>query len=244
MTEKEKSSPPGRVKAHCKNCGPNRWATVLAGHSFHQGDDDSGIWGKTTYRILQCPACDEVFFQTDTIFSEDYEVSSHPITGEPEYELSHTLEHWPPIEKVRRAKPPWFDKLSLIDSDLYSLFSSVYVASDQEIDVLAAIGVRTVFDRASELLGVDPGKNFGEKLSDLMSAGKIGSDDKVILSVLTDAGSAAAHRGWKPTQGQMDTMISIIEGFLYRTFLLGQDAKRLRAKIPRRPKRKKKVQAK
>jgi hypothetical protein len=38
-------------------------------------------------------------------------------------------------------------------------------------------------------------------------------------------------------------MMAIIEGFLYRTFLLGADAKALRKKIPKRPKRKKKLRS-
>jgi Domain of unknown function (DUF4145) len=63
--------------------------------------------------------------------------------------------------------------------------------------VLAAIGLRTAFDRASELLGIDPNKTFAGKLSQLVVDGHIGSTEKASLDVLTDAGGAAAHRGWK-----------------------------------------------
>lgn len=239
MSDEGEKLKPSRVKAHCKNCGPGRWATVVAHYTkSEEAEDETGIWAQTDYRILQCPACDGVFFQTDSVFSEDYDVNEHPVTGEAEYEYTHTIEHWPPIEKSRRERPAWLDKLSLIDSDLLSLLSGVYVALDREIDVLAAIGIRTVFDRASELLGINPARGFAEKLTDLMAAGKIGADEKAILNVLTDAGSAAAHRGWRPSLEQLDTMMGIIESFLYRTFLLGADAKRLRKKIPNRPKRK------
>jgi hypothetical protein len=225
---------PDRVKAHCKNCGDGRWAKVVGHYSKMEEDDQGyGIWEKTDYRILRCAGCDEVFFQADSILSEEYD----PDNGE--YE--HTIDHWPPINKIRRERPQWLDKLSLVDRDLHSLFSSVYVGLDNNIDVLAAIGVRTVFDRASELLEVDPAKGFAEKLSALVVAGKIGAEEKSILNILTDAGSAAAHRGWKPSQEQIDTMMAIIEGFLYRTFLLGKEAKKLRAKIPKRQKRKKRV---
>ena len=54
--------------------------------------------------------------------------------------------------------------------------------------------MRTAFDRASELLGVNPAKTFAEKLTDLVSRGHIGSSEKDTLDTLTDAGSAAAHR--------------------------------------------------
>jgi hypothetical protein len=246
MSVKDGGFNPPRIKAICKNCGSNRWATVVGHHSKMEEDEDGyGFWEKTEYRILKCDGCDEVFFQTDSIFSEDFDHGDpHPVTGElQQQEYSHTIEHWPPIDKTRRERPNWLDKLGAVDENLHSLYSSVYAALDRGIDVLAAIGVRTVFDRASELLSVDPAKRFDEKLTDLMAAGKIGADEKAILSILTDAGSAAAHRGWRPSQEQLDTMMAIIEGFLYRTFLLGADAKALRKKIPKRPKRKKKLRS-
>jgi hypothetical protein len=235
ISKKLKFDPP-KIKANCKNCGQDRWAEVVGHHLRMEEEEDPGgnsIWEQTDYRILRCAGCNDVFFQTDSIFSEDFDPE--------EAEYIHTIEHWPPMNKVRRERPQWFDKLTLADEDLHSLCGAVYVSLDNEIDVLAAIGVRTVFDRASELLGVDPAKGFAEKLSDLVAAGKIGGDEKAILNILTDAGSAAAHRGWRPSKDQIDTMMSIIEGFLYRTFLLGKEAKELRAKIPKRQKRKRKV---
>lgn len=186
--------------------------------------------------MLQCPACDSIYFQIDSVFSEDEIYTQHPATGEVQWDLAHRIDHWPYTPTSKRPTPEWVGKLSLVDSDLESLMSSVYVALDHNLDVLAAIGVRTAFDRASELLGIDPSRAFSSKLSDLVTAGKIGSEEQDILDALTDAGSAAAHRGWKPSAEELDTMMSIIEAFLYRTFLLGEAAKRLRAQVPARQK--------
>jgi hypothetical protein len=58
-----------------------------------------------------------------------------------------------------------------------------------------------------------------------------------VLSILTDAGSAAAHRGWRPKPHELDTMILIVESFLHRTFVIGDAAKQLKASIPAKPKR-------
>ena len=110
---------------------------------------------------------------------------------------------------------------------------------NNELHVLSAIGIRTAFDRASELLGVDPAKNFLEKLTELVHLGKIGSSEKDTLDALTDAGNAAAHRGWSPSQKELDTMMNIIEGFLHRTFILAAAAKSLKQNVPARPTRKK-----
>jgi hypothetical protein len=123
---------PARIKAECKNCGQNRWATVVGYFSRTEEHAEVCIWAKTEFRILQCPACDEVSFQTDSIFSEDYDVREHPGTGEPEYEFTHTIEHWPPIARTKREKPNWVDQLSLVDDDLLSLFSSVYASLEHD----------------------------------------------------------------------------------------------------------------
>ncbi len=95
------------------------------------------------------------------------------------------------------------------------------------------------FDKATELLGIDPAITFDSKLSELEKAGKIGEGERTILDVLTDAGGAAAHRGWKPTPYELDTLISILEGFIDRTLVLPSKAKQLADTIPARPPRKK-----
>lgn len=185
-------SAPEKVRGHCPECGPNRWAIVLG--EFVKHEDSGGIWTDTTYRMLQCPACDEVYFQTDHVFSEDYSYDEGP-SGEMEVEYHHKIEHWPYNPPSARERPVWIDKLIRRDEDIHSLMESVYSALENDLSVLAAIGIRTVFDRASELLGVDPSKSFANKLAELESLGKIGSDQRQTLEVLTDAGSAAAHRG-------------------------------------------------
>jgi hypothetical protein len=90
----------------------------------------------------------------------------------------------------------------------------------------------------SEKLGVDAALGFAEKLDLLLKMGKIGQSEKGTLEVLTDAGGAAAHRGWKPDIKQLDTLMTIGEQFLYRTIILEDKAKVLKSKIPPRHKRK------
>ena len=233
----KESSKPERIKADCPECGPNRWANVVANFARRQDDDESGTWLHTDFRILQCPACEAVYFQRDSVFSEDEYYYNHPITGEVEGDYRHTIEQWPSRQISRRERPGWVEKLAFVDTDLMLLIESVYKALEGELDVLTAIGIRTVFDRASELLEIDPAKSFNEKLDDLLSSGKIGRDERDILDILTDAGSAAAHRGWRPTSEELDTMLSSIEGFLQRNFVLGDAVKKLKARVPLKQKR-------
>ena len=108
---------------------------------------------------------------------------------------------------------------------------------DNGLVVLAAIGIRTLLDRASQLLDVNPARSFASKLDELVRRDIISAREKSTLSVLTDAGNAAAHRGWKPEPKALDTMMDAIENFLHRTFVVDEAAKRLQHDIPARPKR-------
>lgn len=170
-----------------------------------------------------------------TLFSEDMDHQENPYTGEWEQFIPPTVTYWP--SPVRRQSPHWLHQIGAFDTGLGDLMSDVYGALDADLRVPASIALRTVFDRSTELLGVDPAMTFQEKLNELLTQGKISGDEKAILETLTDAGNAAAHRGWRPSLGELDTMASIIESFLHRTFVLGDEAKKLKAGIPPKPKR-------
>ena len=223
---------------HCPKCGPDRFADVEGEYYRSEGDDHASVWLSTTYRILACRGCGTPYFKKSSVFSEDVEHYRNEY-GEWELHTPETITYWP--SPSRRDPPSWLDTIAIKDNDLGNLLNDVYGALNADLRVPAAIALRTVFDRSAELLGVDPAVSFAEKLVELVDAGKISADEKATLTILTDAGSAAAHRGWRPTIGELDTMASLVESFIHRTFVLGDDAKKLQAGIPPRPKRRKRV---
>jgi Domain of unknown function (DUF4145) len=226
---------PAVIYGHCPRCGPRRNVDVRGFHKEHIEDDDNPVWWATEYRILQCRGCETVFFQADEIFSEEERHRINQSTGDSESYFPHKITHWPAPSK--RNSPDWLMDLITIDSELYSLLTDIYTALNNELYILSAIGVRTGFDMVSNLLGIDSAKNFTEKLDELMSLGKIGLSEKNSLEILTDAGSAAAHRGWKPEARELDTMMSVFEAFLYRNFFLDAAINNLRSRVPQRQKR-------
>lgn len=230
------------VKGHCPDCGAGRYADVVGHYVSKSEDEHAGVWGQTDYRILKCRGCDRAYFQIDDVFSEDLDHFENPDTGEWESYLPHKISYWP--APIKRQPPSWSFDILLADSAMGALFDDIYTALNSDLGVLAAIAVRTAFDRASELMGVDPALTFAKKLDELIQMGKISSDEKEILEVLIDAGSAAAHRGWRPKPRELDSMVSIIEGFIHRNFVLGDLAKALKGKVPPKPATKKKPKVK
>jgi len=227
-----------KMKGHCPKCGPDRNADVVGHHVAKFEDDIAGIWGQTDYRILVCRGCDTTYFQIGEVFSEDIDHREHPVTGEMESYLPSRFSYWPSPSK--RERPKWFDELYLSDELLNQLLTDIYGALDADLRVPAAIAIRTAFDRASRLLGIDAIETFQNKVKALKEAGKISADESLALDALTDAGNAAAHRGWRPKPKELDTMMSLLEAFIHRTFVLGRAANDLRLLVPAKENKKRK----
>jgi hypothetical protein len=229
-----------QVRGHCPNCGPARFADVVAEYTDREDvDDELGLWAETMSRILQCGGCKSVYFQEVFISSEDHNSNIRP-DGHLITRYNEHITYYP--APAKRKRPDWLTILD-IELGLYDLLGETYNALDVDARVLAATGARTIFDRASELLKIDPNLSFKEKLDLLHQQGHIGAAERGHLDLLTDAGSAAAHRGWKPSPAQLNTVMSIVEAFIYRNFVLDAEVKKLKKQIPLRRKRKKKKPA-
>lgn len=172
-----------------------------------------------------------------TGFQNGDNIGQHPITFEPLMERGVETTYWP--APIARRRPTWLEELEEADRNLGSLLIEMYTALDNDLRVVSAIAIRTVFDSASELLGIDPALTFKEKLNALGANGKISIDEESTLEVLVDAGSAAAHRGWRPKAEELNTMVDLLESFLHRSFILGEGIARLKAAVPPKPKRSK-----
>ncbi|MGB1208948.1 MAG: DUF4145 domain-containing protein, partial [Paracoccaceae bacterium] len=119
-----------------------------------------------------------------------------------------------------------------VDWNLYSLYQDIYTARANDLGVLAAIAIRTCFDRASELKGIPTTASFSEKLDQLAKEQWISHRDRNALKIMVNAGSAAAHSGWRPKETELHAMQVILDGFLYRAFLQGDVAKTLESTVP------------
>ncbi|MGH9915345.1 MAG: DUF4145 domain-containing protein [Pyrinomonadaceae bacterium] len=109
--------------------------------------------------------------------------------------------------------------------------TELYGALEGDLLTLAAIGVRTCFDVAAGLLKIDPSITFAQKLDKLVEAGHIGMLDRSRLATLVDAGSASAHRGWRPSSADVETMTDALEHFIHSAFVAPEEQNLLNAKL-------------
>ena len=224
-------------RSDCPQCGPQRRAEVVAFFSVTNQDEASPVYEVVNYNTMRCCGCGDIHVRRDAFFSEDEDHEQNPVTGEWEWVRRPTSTYWPPSE--RRRKPAWI--LQVEDDVVHRLLDEIYRALNQDLRTLAAMGVRSLLDRTFELAGADPATGFEEKLKFLTAEGAISARDKETLTIMTDAGSAASHRGWQPDAGALDTILDAAEAVLYRAMVLPRNAHRLQQQVPPKPARKPKV---
>ncbi len=218
---------------HCPACGPNRWADVVGHHRSFWSHDVETLWLSNDYYILRCRGCHGVYFQHVKMFSEDVDYVTDDVTGMPVPTQLQNIKQWPP--PLIRKFPEWFGPPWCSDAVLTRIVSEVYTALNNDLPIMTATGIRTAFDRASELLGVDAGMTFQQKLEALVARDCITRGGKARLEVLVDAGSAAAHRGWCPEPRELAALMALLEAFLHDSFVLDHETGRLRGRVPEKP---------
>lgn len=240
------------IRAHCSACGGERNCKVKGHHSTGGADEEGYYSWHTDWYLLTCRGCSHVFAQSVSTNSEDYN-QYYDHNGETVTEHNETVEMWP--ARSKREQPKWFEH-GHVDTDikntskLNASLKELYGALNAGLPVLASIGIRTSFDIAAELLGIDPAKTFEEKLNDLVAGAHILEAEKSNIETLIEAGSASAHRGWQPPSSDVDTLMNALEDFIYSSMVFpaqkrAKEAKlaALKEKVPPKPKRRKKTGA-
>ena len=225
------------IMAHCPKCNGDRAADIVGEYSETYNSENYDE--NTLYRILKCRGCAHVQFQTAMTNSEDVDYS-YDHEGETVADYPETIHYFPPIDK--RPRPDYTRSHPSYSRAMEHLLDEAYDALKADLPVVASIALRTVFDAATDVLGIDPSLSFKKKLDRLVADGKIDKLQRETLNALTDAGSAAAHRGWQPTNQELDIMFTIMESFLHRAFVtsleqkeLAKRAAALRKRTPKRP---------
>lgn len=226
-------------EADCPACGSDRTADIVALYKDDlRQDPQRVVWSIDTFRILRCRGCRGVYIQRQTLCSEEWEFDEDPETGEMIQTIvpQTPVTLWPLPEK--RPRPSWIHRL---DPTLRNLLDEVYGALDADHRVLAAIGTRTALDHAMVGLGADEAVGFAGKLKELRDMGKVSEGDEQTFLLLTDAGSAAAHRAWRPDRVQLATLMDGMEHFLHRTFVLKPAVNAMKDTVPSRKQRSNKL---
>ena len=215
----KRASPAKSTKAPCRECHAFTNHSVVG--EFQTDDieeDDEGhpmfSW-IVTYELLRCLGCDSGSLRIS---------ATHPDT--PQVERTY----YP--APIARRLPSWRYELP---KDLWELMHEVYAALNAGHHRIALMGARTLVDMTIVQAVGDVG-TFKAKLEQLRLQDHITKQHEKILFSALDAGSAAAHRGFKPTKENIGFVLDIVEHLLQSRFVLQNKSELLEQSTPKRSK--------
>lgn len=175
------------------------------------------------YDFLQCCGCENVSLRRTYRCPPGYD--------------EERIDYFPPA--VSRRKPKWLSELlSFVDykepkMQIRELMSEVYSALFSGNNRLVMMGARTIVDIAlTDKLGDIGG--FANKLDEAERKGWITPSHRKVLATAIDAGSAAAHRGYRPEKKHLDLVLDIVEHVIQLLYVLEANAETLAKQTPKR----------
>lgn len=229
MTESDAALKPAGL-VPCNGCGKKTHHVYLAAAEISGEDQQDETWWFVHYEVLRCGGCQQISFRKRFVFSEWQSFApNEPVVSEDTY--------YPPRES--RKRPEW---MRMLPEGLQEVLGEVYAALQNGSRFLAAVGARTALDIVLVDKVGDKG-TFKAKLRALQDAGHVSNHEREMLEILTDAGNASAHRGFRPEEADLITVMDILEGVLEKLYVaparqqdLAKRANELKGKVPgRRP---------
>ncbi|MCH4091454.1 hypothetical protein [Acetobacter sp.] len=234
------------VKAHCGRCNAERNCYIRADGT--NVEFLGGLRRDFNYRLMSCAGCDYIFCMCVITHPKEYG-SFDDETGE-FHSAGQEFIYFPGI--VRQPRPEWLTRLTFFVGEddnhdrLRSVLEQIYIALDNELHVLAAIGIRAAFEILVNIFGVDEQLTFPQKIDWLKShkitveehvspepqlspqerpvihikeRGILGEQESEAFKTLVEVGNAAAHRGWEPGAEVLATLMKLLESTIYREML-------------------------
>lgn len=210
--------------AHCNKCGgeTNHISLKRVEDRWEQEINEAfSVCGSSTYHLLKCAGCGEIKLRVTSWFSEETDMGGEPIVKERFY---------PPA--ISRPKPRWFHMLDA-NWHIAKLFDEVYTATYNDAKALASMGLRAVIE-AVMIDKVGDNRSFAKNLEIFQAQGYVSAIQRKCLMAALELGHASIHRGYEPTDEQLDTAIDIVEGLVHQLYLLSSNAEAVTSKIPNR----------
>jgi hypothetical protein len=206
--------------AHCNKCGGNRNHGVLHAEKTSWDDVDQGIYGGDAYETLKCLGCDAVILRHTSWFSEDD---------------APTVNYFPPA--IFRKQPDWFGELWLElrseDEFVQTLLNEIYVALQNNLPSLAAMGVRSLLEKIMVSKTSDRG-TFAANIAEFEKQGFVSRVQRERVEAILEVGHAAIHRDFTPTSAEVITLVDIAEHIVESVYLHGSRVEEVRKRIPPR----------
>lgn len=222
MTKSEKTQ-----KVHCYKCKNktiqlvefrNQNMDVAPIYVTGQEEEFGWIVEKTQWLFTRCKGCEMANLKTT-----HFHIGPDGVEREVENNSSQAKDH--------RKIEPW---VFALEKNYIDLLLEIYEAFNGGSHRLAMMGLRTIIDMfIVDNIG-DIG-SFQKKIKSLREKGFINNEQFEFIEASIDAGNAAAHRGYKPSEKSLILVLEIVEHLL-RPIAVKKRVDILKNEIPKRKK--------
>ncbi|WP_246295165.1 DUF4145 domain-containing protein [Piscinibacter koreensis] len=169
--------------------------------------------------MLSCLGCETVKLRHTSHFSEDTDGPS--------------VVYYPPA--IFRRPPEWLGNLwfevDLAYEFVDRLLKEIYVALQNNLPSLAAMGVRALLEQIMISKVGDQG-TFSKNMSAFESQGYVSSLQRKRLETILEAGHAAIHRSFAPNRSDVITLVDIAEHIVETVYLHERKVIELGKRVP------------
>lgn len=209
------------TRAHCNRCGGTTNHDVLASerNDYEDGTEDQTWDCFDAYEFLKCRGCDSIQMRR---------TSQHIGDEKPR------VTYFPPA--ISRRRPEWlvrFPTFLSLPMNLIGLLNEVYSAVQNGLRCVAAMGIRTILETTMRNKVGDQ-HSFKKLIDEFQKAGYLSIREAQTLDSTLEAGHAAAHRAWEPTDEDIAILLDITETVIQTTYLHEKHARALEGRVPKR----------
>lgn len=208
------------TKAHCNKCGGDRNHEILHSEKSERDYGEYPMSGGDTYETLKCSGCDDIKLRHTSWFSE-------PGTD--------IVNYFPPA--IFRRTPEWFNELwselHVDDKFVETLLKEIYVALQNNLPSLAAMGIRSLIEKVMVSKVGDQG-SFVRNLAQFEKLGYVSKIQRERLEAILDAGHAAIHRTFVPSTKDVITLVDLTEHIVETVYLHEAKVDELKKRVPPR----------
>ncbi|HEY8158020.1 MAG TPA: DUF4145 domain-containing protein [Methylobacter sp.] len=212
------------IKAHCNVCSGEKNHEVLHKEKTYWDDYECGMEGNDTYETLKCMGCESIKLRHVSLFVYQGE--------EPE----KTINYFPP--KIFRQQPNWINQIWIFDHFVKTLIKEIYIALQNNLPNLAAMGVRSLIEKVM-IDKVGDNGTFKQNIAKFEELGYVSKFQREHLEAILDAGHATIHRSYSPTTEDVITLIDITEHIIKTIYLHKNKIEQLKTRVPSREPKKK-----
>src|ERR1035437_3149312 len=208
------------VYAPCSSCIRKTKHEVL--FETHQQRDEET---RDTYALISCGGCSTVSIGHQRLWVDD-----------------GSIDHSYYPSPVSRKAPSWtsFSSWGLMknkeEGALSALLLEVFQAVDGGQYRLAAMGIRALLEQVM-IAKVGDLPTFDAKLDEFQKKGYISLIQRDSMRATLDVGDAAMHRGFLPTEQELNVALDVVEGVFAPIFGHKTEAEKLADRVPPRPQR-------